>query len=84
MNAICERLAGTRAVSSVPRDAERIGNTWKYVNIGGGPDRRYKNNAQLPIMRYGELTLTAPAGIQFHLTDIQGCSCACRESCPSL
>jgi hypothetical protein len=32
----------------VPRDAERIGITWKYVNKGGGPDRRYKNNPQLP------------------------------------
>ena len=37
----------------VPRDGERIGITWKYVNKGGGPDRRYKNNPQLPIMRYG-------------------------------
>jgi hypothetical protein len=50
---------------SVPRDAERIGVTWKYVNKGGGPDRRYKNNPQLPIMRYGELTLTAQPGFSF-------------------
>ncbi len=50
---------------SVPRDAERIGITWKYVNKGGGPDRRYKNNPRLPIMRYGELTLTAQPGFSF-------------------
>lgn len=50
---------------SVPRDAERIGTTWKYVNKGGGPDRRYKNNPQLPIMRYGELTFTALPGFSF-------------------
>ena len=49
----------------IPGDAERVGTTWKYVNKGGGPDRRYKNNPQLPIMRYGELTLTAQPGFNF-------------------
>lgn len=49
----------------VPRDSERVGTTWRYVNKGGGPDRRYKNNPQLPIMRYGELTLTAQPGFSF-------------------
>lgn len=59
--------AATRFIetSRVPGDAERIGTTWKYVNKGGGPDRRYKNNPQLPIMRYGELTFTAQPGFSF-------------------
>jgi hypothetical protein len=63
------RISGTatRFIESgrVPGDAERVGTTWKYVNKGGGPDRRYKNNPQLPIMRYGELTLTAQPGFSF-------------------
>lgn len=63
------RISGTvtRFIESgrVPGDAERIGTTWKYVNKGGGPDRRYKNNPQLPIVRYGELTLTAQPGFNF-------------------
>ncbi len=63
------RVAGaaTRFIErgSVPRDGERIGATWRYVNKGGGPDRRYKNNPQLPIMRYGELTLIAQPGFSF-------------------
>jgi hypothetical protein len=50
---------------SVPRDAVRVGTTWKYVNKGGGPDRRYKNNRQLPIMQYGELTLSSASGFSF-------------------
>jgi hypothetical protein len=50
---------------SVPRDAERVGTTWKYVNKGGGPDRRYKSNPKLPIMRYGELSLIAQPGFSF-------------------
>jgi hypothetical protein len=51
--------------SAVPRDAERVGTTWKYVNKRGGPDRRYKNNPQLPVMRYGEMTLTTQNGFNF-------------------
>lgn len=34
-----------------------IGSTWQYVNKSGGPDRRFKNNRQLPIVEYGRLTL---------------------------
>lgn len=63
------RITGTATrfieEGGVPRDAERVGTTWKYVNKGGGPDRRYKNNPQLPIMRYGQLTLTAQQGFTF-------------------
>jgi Protein of unknown function (DUF4236) len=63
------RISGTatRFIESgrVPGDAERVGTTWKYVNKGGGPDRRYKNNPQLPIMRYGELNFTAQPGFNF-------------------
>jgi hypothetical protein len=50
---------------TVPRDAVRVGTTWKYVNKGGGPDRRYKNNRQLPILQYGELTLSSASGFSF-------------------
>jgi len=50
---------------AVPRDAVRVGTTWKYVNKGGGPDRRYKNNRQVPIMQYGELTLSTASGFSF-------------------
>jgi hypothetical protein len=50
---------------TVPRDATRVGTTWKYVNKGGGPDRRYKNNRQLPIMQYGELSLSSISGFSF-------------------
>lgn len=59
--------AATRFIETghVPGDGERVGTTWTYVNKGGGPDRRYKNNPQLPIMRYGELTLTAQPGFSF-------------------
>lgn len=49
---------------AVPSDSELVGHTWQYVNVKGGPDRRFKNNRQLPILRYGRLTLTGEAGYQ--------------------
>ncbi|MFC6562716.1 DUF4236 domain-containing protein [Actinoplanes utahensis] len=48
---------------TVPGDAQTVGTTWQYANKSGGPDRRYKDNRQLPIMRYGRLTLTSPGGL---------------------
>jgi hypothetical protein len=48
---------------SVPKDATQVGTTWQYPNKKGGPDRRYKDNAQLPIMAYGTLHFTSPTGL---------------------
>lgn len=47
---------------AVPSDSLVLGHTWQYVNIKGGPDRRFKNNRQLPILRYGRLTLSGEGG----------------------
>lgn len=46
-----------------PTDAQQVGTTWQYANKAGGPDRRFKNNRQLPVMQYGRLTLTTPQGL---------------------
>jgi hypothetical protein len=46
-----------------PTDSRCVGTTWQYANKSGGPDRRFKNNRQLPIMLYGRLTLTTPQGL---------------------
>ncbi|MER6831482.1 hypothetical protein ABT352_36210 [Streptosporangium sp. NPDC000563] len=43
--------------STLPSDAVVVDHTWTYVNVRGGPDRRYKDNRKLPIALYGELTL---------------------------
>jgi hypothetical protein len=47
----------------VPRDAQVVGHTWQYVNKSGGPDKRYKNNRQLPIVLYSELSFTNANGL---------------------
>jgi hypothetical protein len=46
-----------------PNDARQVDTTWQYVNVGGGPDRRYNNNRQLPVMLYGNLELTSDGGL---------------------
>jgi hypothetical protein len=46
----------------VPPDAVQVDTTWQYVNKRGGPDRRFKNNRRLPVMRYGEVDLATGGG----------------------
>lgn len=59
------RIGATRFIEhgSVPRDAEQVDTTWLYVNKGGGPDRRFKNNRRLPVMRYEEIQITSGSGL---------------------
>lgn len=52
---------------SVPGDATVVDTTWRYVNKSGGPDRRFKDNRQLPIVLYGKIELTTPSGVNIHL-----------------
>jgi hypothetical protein len=37
----------------VPRDAEIVRYTWQYVNKNGTADKRFNNNRQIPVCRYG-------------------------------
>lgn len=48
---------------SPPHDATVVGHTWRYVNKSGGPDRRFSNNAQLPICQYDELKFASQSGL---------------------
>jgi hypothetical protein len=47
----------------VPVDARSVGTTWQYVNKNGGPDRRFANNRQFPILLYGGLVLRSQSGV---------------------
>jgi hypothetical protein len=46
-----------------PTDAPQVDTTWKYVNKSGGPDRRFNDNRQLPVLRYGELRWRSASGL---------------------
>ena len=51
----------------VPLDAIGVGTTWQYVNKDGSPDRRFNNNRELPILRYGILELEGISGLRLTL-----------------
>lgn len=52
---------------SVPRDGQQVDTTWRFVNVKGGPDRRYNNNRQLPVMLYGNIELGSQGGLHWLL-----------------
>lgn len=62
---LCVNIGATRFIEdeSVPRDAKVVDRTWKYVNKSGGPDRRFKDNKELPICLYEEISLSSQTGL---------------------
>jgi DNA polymerase III epsilon subunit family exonuclease len=63
------RAGDTRFIEdgTAPGDAVPVGQTWQYVNVKGGPDRRFKNNRVLPIMRYGTIDFASGQGLLWQL-----------------
>ena len=51
----------------VPGDSNIADYTWQYVRVDGGPDRRFANNRQLPIVNYGNIEISSPSGVNLHL-----------------
>lgn len=49
--------------NGVPRDSEVVDQTWRYVNKKGGPDKRFKDNRQIPVTLYEELHFTSASGL---------------------
>lgn len=47
----------------VNSDAEIVKYTLRYVNKNDGPYKRFNNNQQIPICRYGEVSLKSEGGI---------------------
>lgn len=41
----------------VPKDAEVVDWTWKFVNKSGEPDLRFKENEEIPVLSYSEIYL---------------------------
>jgi hypothetical protein len=49
---------------ALPHDATLVGKTWAKANKDGSRDRRFSNNRELPIARYGEVHLAGPGGLR--------------------
>jgi hypothetical protein len=67
--------AGTDFVETefMPSDAQIMGSTWAKANKDGSRDRRFAHNRELPIMRYGLLSLSTARGMNeaFMFSDVQ-------------
>jgi hypothetical protein len=48
---------------AAPSDTQVVGETWRFVNKSGGPDRRSNNNRKLPICLYGEIDFKSSGGL---------------------
>ena len=59
------RLAQSNFIEEefVPSDAEQVGATWKRANKDGSRDRRFNDNYQIPVLRYGALAFSSPTGL---------------------
>ena len=49
---------------AVPGDTYVIKHTWAKVNKDGSPDRRFRDNYQIPVCQYGQLVLRSKNGIR--------------------
>ena len=63
----CE-VGSTRFIEEggVPSDSRMVDHTWKHATKKGDPDRRFRDNPQIPIVNYGELTLRSSTGLNEH------------------
>ncbi|HCW08890.1 MAG TPA: DUF4236 domain-containing protein [Cytophagales bacterium] len=48
---------------TIPQDSKVIDRTWAKVNKNGSPDKRFKGNYQIPIVKYGEMNLSSETGL---------------------
>lgn len=48
---------------TVPSDAEIVKYVWGYANKDGSPDKRYSDNKQFPVMKYGKIVITSQSGL---------------------
>ena len=54
---------GFHEEDGVPSDASVAGHTWAKTNKNGSPDRRFKDNYQIPICIYGNITFQSQTGV---------------------
>jgi len=64
----------------VPHDATIVGRTWRYVNKSGGPDRRFKDNKEIPVCLYQNLSFTSHTGLN-ELLQLSKIGCGEEFSC---
>lgn len=59
--------------STMPTDTKIIDQTWAKVNKNGTPDMRFVGNYQIPVVKYGEATMTSNSGLNetYHISNFE-------------
>jgi len=47
----------------IPSDSKIISKTWAKVNKNGSKDKRFKDNYEIPVVRYGNLSIKSATGL---------------------
>lgn len=47
----------------IPKDSEVVGQTWAKANKNGSRDKRFSDNYQIPVLRYGEIHFLTKEGL---------------------
>lgn len=55
---------GFHETEAVPPDSKVVGQTWAKTNQDGSPDRRFKDNYQIPICAYGQVSFRSDTGMR--------------------
>lgn len=60
---------------NIPSDTKIIDYTWLKVNKNGAPDKRFKDNRQIPIVEYGVITLKTTTGLneEYQFSNLNAC-----------
>jgi hypothetical protein len=66
------KTVGFQEEEGVPADSTRIGTAWAKSNKDGSRDRRFANNYEIPIMKYGDLVLRSSNGLweEFYFSNV--------------
>jgi hypothetical protein len=49
--------------AKVPADSKIIDRTWAKVNKNGTPDKRFRDNYQIPVVKYGDIHFSTDTGL---------------------
>jgi len=70
LDAVSLRYKATRFIEDGirPSDSKQVDTTYKYVNKNGGPDRRFAYNPVMPVLLYGDISIS-PFGDTFQVSN---------------
>lgn len=65
----------------VPADSQVVGKTWVRTNRDGSPDRRFKENYEIPVAEYGKIVLQSSTGLneEYMISNVASCQAFAKE-----